>query len=141
MPIRIDDTCTLDERELEFRTSRSAGPGGQHVNRTETRVEVVFDVVRSPSLNDRQRALVLQRLRSRIHLDGTLTVAAQDHRSQLRNREAAIERLAGLLADALHVDPTRRPTKPTFASQKRRVEGKKQRSGTKRLRGRVEDGG
>jgi ribosome-associated protein len=139
MPIRVDPTCELDERELVIRTSRSAGPGGQHVNRTETRVEVVLDVVNSPSFTERQRALILERLRSRIHLDGTLTVAAQEHRSQLRNKEAALERLAGLLARALHVDADRRPTRPTRASQKRRVETKKLRSATKKMRGAIDD--
>jgi ribosome-associated protein len=136
---RIDDHLTIDDAELTFRTSRAGGPGGQHVNRTESRVEVRFDVARSPSLTDAQRARLLTALRSRLTGDGELVVVSQDERSQLRNKEIAVARLCAILARALHVDAPRRPTRPTRASKLRRLDGKTKRSNVKRMRGKVED--
>ena len=136
---RIDDHLTIDDAELTFRTSRAGGPGGQHVNRTESRVEVRFDVARSPSLTDAQRARLLTALRSRLTGDGELVVVSQDERSQLRNKEIAVARLCAILARALHVDAPRRPTRPTRASKVRRLDGKTKRSNVKRMRGKVED--
>ena len=109
-------------------SSASGGPGGQHVNTSNTRAEVTFDVAGSPSLPDWAR----ERLASR--LGPVVTVAASDRRSQARNRELALARLAARLGAALDVAPARRPTRPTRASQQRRVEAKRRRGGLKRDR-------
>ncbi|WP_204163563.1 alternative ribosome rescue aminoacyl-tRNA hydrolase ArfB [Nocardioides gilvus] len=123
--------------ELTERFSRSPGPGGQSVNTTDTRVELVFDVVSSPTLTEAQRSRVVAHLGDRL-TDGAVVVTASEHRGQHRNRVAARERLADLLRDALAPPPPpRRATKPTRGSQRRRLEGKKQRGQTKSLRGRV----
>lgn len=129
----------VGEDELDWRFSRSSGPGGQSVNTTDSRVELSFDVANSRALTETQRARVLDRLGNRL-VDGVVTVVASEHRSQLRNREAAERRLADLLAEALAPPPRpRRATKPSRAARARRVEAKKQRGQTKRLRGRVDD--
>lgn len=136
---RINDQLEIDDRELRFRTSRAGGPGGQHVNKTDTRVELVFDVQRSPSLREFQRRRIQDKLANRIAADGTLTVAAQDSRSQTRNREVAVERFAKLIRQALHVPKQRRETRPSKAAKRRRMDAKSRRSKVKKLRGRVED--
>jgi ribosome-associated protein len=118
--------------ELELRTSRSSGPGGQHANVTASRVEAVFDVAASSVLSDAQKARVTARLGPRV------TASAQDTRSQLRNRELALERLAGRIAGALAVKRSRKPTRPTRAAKERRLDQKRRRGKTKRLRGRPE---
>ena len=110
--------------EIELRTSRSSGPGGQHANVTASRVEAVFDVQASEALTDGQKARVAARLGPRV------TAAAQDTRSQLRNRELALERLAQRLAHALEVRRPRTATRPTKASKRRRVDAKKRRGET-----------
>ena len=123
------------ENELSWRFSRSSGPGGQGVNTTDSRVELSFDVARSPTLPTHLRARVLARLHRRL-VDGVLTVVATEHRSQLRNRDAARERLHALLAAALAPDPApRRPTRPTAGSRRRRLDAKTRRGAIKRLRG------
>ena len=114
--------------EIELRTSRSSGPGGQHANVTASRVEAVFDVASSETLSEAQRARVTARLGPRV------TAAAQDTRSQLRNRELALARLAERLAHALEVRRPRTATRPTKASKRRRVEAKKRRGDIKRDR-------
>src|SRR5207302_4010695 len=114
--------------ELEFRTSRSSGPGGQHAQKTETRVEAVFDVERSAALTDVQKRRVAARA------GPVLRAVAQDERSQARNRELATERLVAQLREALKVPRRRRPTKPSQAAVERRLEQKKRRSKTKALR-------
>lgn len=114
--------------EIELRTSRSSGPGGQHANVTASRVEAVFDVEASAALPDAARARLLERLGARV------TALAQDERSQLRNRELALERLRERLAGALYEPPPRRPTRPTRASRKRRAQGKREQSELKRSR-------
>jgi ribosome-associated protein len=126
LPIREDLHLPLDE--IELRTSRSSGPGGQHANVTASRVEAVFDVHASETLSDAQKARICARLGPRV------TAAAQDTRSQHRNRELALDRLARRLASALHVSRPRTKTRPTRASQRRRVEAKKRRGETKRTR-------
>ena len=126
LPIRPGLALPLDE--IELRTSRSSGPGGQHANVTASRVEAVFDVTSSRTLSDAQKARVSSRLGPRV------TASAQDTRSQLRNRELALERLASRLAHALEVQRPRKRTKPTKASQQRRIEGKRRRSEVKRSR-------
>ena len=114
--------------EIRLRTSRSSGPGGQHAQKTETRVEATFDVDASATLSDEQKA----RLRGR--LGPVVRAVAQDERSQWRNRELALERLAAALRDGLRSERTRRPTAPTKASKERRLGEKRVRSRTKRLR-------
>jgi ribosome-associated protein len=111
--------------ELVIRASRSSGPGGQHANVTASRIEVVFDVAASPTLSDAQRALLLSRL------GASVTAISQDARSQRRNREVALERLAERLRTGLHVDPPRRPTRPTRGSVERRLGAKRKASDTK----------
>ena len=114
--------------EIELRTSRSSGPGGQHANVTASRVDAVFDVAASQVLSDTQKARIAGRLGPRV------TATAQDTRSQTRNREIALERLAARLAHALEVHRPRTPTKPTRASRKRRLESKRRRADVKRAR-------
>ena len=114
--------------EVELRTSRSSGPGGQHANVTASRVEAIFDASSSPSLSESQRRRVIARAGARV------TAVAQDTRSQARNRELALERLQSRLAAALRRQRPRRNTRPTRASKERRLEGKRQRSNTKRAR-------
>lgn len=134
--LRINTRLSIDERELDFRTSTSGGPGGQHANKTETRVEVLWDLGRSPSLRAAERRLIRQRLANRI-TDDVLVVGSSDHRSQHRNKEEAIERLVELVRRAVHQDKPRRATRPTRASQQRRMDGKTKRGQQKKLRGRV----
>jgi ribosome-associated protein len=125
--------------ELQWRFSRASGPGGQGVNTTDSRVELSFDVAASTALTPAQRARILQRLSGRL-VDGVLTVVAAEHRSQLRNREAARNRLAAILRQAVTPDPpTRRPTRPSRAARERRLADKRRRTLTKRLRRPVEE--
>ena len=132
--LQVTRTLHVPETELAWRFSRSSGPGGQGVNTTDSRVELSFDVGASTVLSDHQRERVLQRLARRV-VDGRLVVTASEHRSQLRNREAAAARMAQLLREALAPDPARRrPTRPTLGSQRRRLESKQRRGETKRLR-------
>jgi ribosome-associated protein len=119
----------LPLREIELRTSRSSGPGGQHAQKSETRVEAVFDVLGSTALSETQKRRVVARA------GPVLRAVAQDERSQLRNRELAVERVVVVLRDALRVERPRVATKPTPASRERRLEEKRRRGVTKRLRG------
>jgi ribosome-associated protein len=129
----------LPERELHWRFSRASGPGGQGVNTTDSRVELSFDLARSPSVPDALRERALGRLAGRL-VDGVLTIVASEHRSQLRNRDAARERLAATLRAATAADPpVRRPTRPSRGAKRRRLEAKTRRGAIKRLRGRPED--
>jgi ribosome-associated protein len=125
----------LPPSELEFRATRSGGPGGQHVNTSSTRVELVFDLAGSPTLTESERALARRRLRTRIDGEGRLRVVAQDERSQRRNRQLATERFCAIMRDALAPPPPpRRPTRPTRAAVKERLEGKRRDAVRKRLR-------
>jgi ribosome-associated protein len=126
--LRVTRSCAIDTDELQWRFSRSGGPGGQHANTADTRVEVRFDVASSPSLGPRQRARLLERL------GPSVSATAADSRSQARNRELALERLRSKLATGLHVAPERRPTKPSAAAKARRVAAKRRRSEVKRRR-------
>jgi ribosome-associated protein len=126
--LRINERLALPLAEIELRTSRSSGPGGQHANVTASRVEAVFDVEASATLDERQRA----RLRER--LGPVVTAVAQDARGQARNRELALERLAAKLAAGLRVQRKRRPTRPTKASRRRRLEQKRRTGERKRTR-------
>jgi ribosome-associated protein len=126
--LRVTKSLTIPLTEITWRATTSGGPGGQHANRTLSRVEVQFDVARSASLGPRQRARLMERF------GPVVRAAASESRSQARNRQLALERLATRLADGLRVDPTRRPTRPTKGSQVRRVEEKRHRSEVKRHR-------
>jgi ribosome-associated protein len=126
--IRVTRTVTVPLAEIELRTSRSSGPGGQHAQKSETRVEAVFDVEASQSLTPAQKRRVVAKA------GPVLRAVAQDERSQLRNRELAVERLTEALREALRVPRRRVATKPTAASRERRLEEKKRRGETKRLR-------
>ena len=130
----VNDSVSIPETELRWRFSRASGPGGQGVNTTDSRVELVFDVSASTAFTDQERARVLERLSGRL-VEGVLTVVASEHRAQLRNRDAARLRLAALLRDALAPDPPpRRPTRPSRAARERRLADKRRRTLTKRLR-------
>jgi ribosome-associated protein len=131
-PLRIGRHAAVPLAEIELRTSRSSGPGGQHANVTASRVEAIFDVCASRALDDEQR----QRIASR--LGPVVRAVAQDTRSQARNRELAVERLRSRLEGALAVQRPRRATKPTRASRRRRAESKRRRGEVKRLRRRPE---
>jgi ribosome-associated protein len=126
--IRVTRSVVLPLSEIELQVSRSSGPGGQHAQKSETRVVAVFDVEGSDALTETQKRRVIARA------GPVLRAVAQDERSQSRNRELAVERLAEALRDALRVERKRVPTKPTAAARKRRLEQKKRRSRTKRLR-------
>jgi ribosome-associated protein len=126
--LRVTRTCTIPEEELEWRFTASGGPGGQHANTANTKVEVRFDVAGSRSLGPRQQARLLERL------GPVVRVVASDERSQARNRQLALERLRSKLADALRVRPQRRATAPTAAARERRLADKRRRSELKRRR-------
>jgi ribosome-associated protein len=126
--IRVTRSVLLPLTEVNFRYSRSSGPGGQHAQKSETRVEAVFDVEASEALTDAQKRRVIGRA------GPVLRAIAQDERSQLRNRELALKRLVEQLRRALRVERKRVPTKPSAAARERRLEGKRRRSETKRLR-------
>lgn len=126
--LKIDDRLSLPLAEVELRTSRSSGPGGQHANVTASRVEAVFDVEASRTLDDAQRARLLERI------GPLVTAVAQDARSQSRNRELALQRLAARISAALRVPRRRRPTRPTAASRQRRLEQKRRTGERKRRR-------
>ncbi len=139
MDLRVCGPLALPDRELHWRFSRASGPGGQGVNTTDSRVELSFDLARSPSVPGHLRERALGRLGPRLG-DGVLTVVASEHRSQLRNRDAARDRLASTLRDAMAPDPpARRPTRPSRGSQRRRMDAKTRRGQVKRLRGRPQD--
>ncbi len=135
--LQINDEVAIPLSELAFRYARSSGPGGQHVQRTESKVELLFDLARSPSLTEMQRQLALSRLAGRVDQAGVLHLASQTTRSQLENRAEVTERFRRLLAAALKPAKTRRATRPTSAARQQRLEGKRRRSQAKRLRGRV----
>ncbi len=139
-PLQVTSRIVVPEAELGWRFSRSSGPGGQGVNTTDSRAELSFDVARSKALSEHLRARALERLGDRL-VDGVLTVAASEHRSQMQNREAAEHRLVALLREAVAPPPpTRRATRPTRGSKERRLEGKRQRAQVKKGRsGRHED--
>jgi ribosome-associated protein len=127
-PIWVTRSVSIPRSEIDFRFSRSSGPGGQHAQKSDTRVEASFDVAASSSLSEAQKRRIVAKAGQ------VLRAVAQDERSQWRNRELATERLVESLRQALKVERRRRPTRPTKASRERRLEQKRRRSDTKRLR-------
>jgi len=132
--IRVNAQIELDEREIQEDFVRASGPGGQNVNKVSTAVQLRFDVARSPSLPDPVRARLVTLAGRRLTQDGVLIIEAERFRSQRRNRDDALERLIELIREACEVEKPRRPTRPTLASKKRRLDSKQRRGETKKLR-------
>lgn len=132
--IRVNAQIELDEREIQEDFVRASGPGGQNVNKVSTAVQLRFDVARSPSLPDAVRERLTAIAGRRMTQDGVLIIEAERYRSQRRNRDDALERLIELIREACEVDKPRRPTRPTLASKKRRLDSKQRRGETKKLR-------
>jgi ribosome-associated protein len=132
--IPITEDLAIPDEEVSFVTSRSGGPGGQNVNKLETRVTLRFDLAGSPSLPEEQKARLRERLATRITKDGVLQVTSQRHRTQAANREAAVERFAELLRENLREEPPRKKTRPSRAAKARRLEEKRRQSQRKRER-------
>jgi ribosome-associated protein len=135
-PIAITDNLSLDEDELAWKAARASGPGGQHVNKTSTAVELRFDVRNSPSLPGDVRERLERLAGSRLTQDGVIVLFAQNARSQEMNRQDALQRLVELVRQAAVRPKRRRPTKPTYSSKLKRLEGKSKRAGVKAMRGR-----
>jgi len=131
----VNGTLSIQRHELDVRVSRSSGAGGQHVNKTSSRVEIFWNITGSPTLTDDQRARLQEKLASRLTSDGSIRVVASDMRSQTRNREIAEERLADLVARSLIIRRKRKATKTTKASKEARLNSKRRHSNKKRERG------
>ncbi len=132
--IEITKDIFIPENELVFKTSRSSGPGGQNVNKVNTRVTLLFDIYRSEGLSDTQKQRILARLKSRTDRNGVIRIVSQKHRTQSANRRATIERLGRLLADALKTKPVRKRTQTPYSAKQKRLQDKKKRSLLKQLR-------
>ena len=132
--LKISETLHIPLSELEFRSSRSGGPGGQNVNKLETRIELLFDVARSPSLTDEQRNVLMSNLRSKLDTDGVLRVVSQESRSQWQNKRLAVEKFVLLLRKALKPQRKRVATKPSRSAKEKRLKLKKIRGERKKLR-------
>jgi ribosome-associated protein len=132
--IIVSPTLTIPPAELTFRATRAGGPGGQHVNTSSTRIELLWDLTHSTVVNDEVRARLLEKLAARVDAAGMIRVVASDRRSQAQNKEAASERLAKIVRQALVVRRKRRPTKPTAGSREQRLAEKKRRGERKRDR-------
>lgn len=126
--LKVSPTLSIPLEEVSFHFSRSGGPGGQHLNRTESRVELRFELSASPSLSQEQKQLLLDKLKSRLDGQGVLHLFVQTYRSQVRNRQLALERFAALLQKALQPVKARRATAPSAASRRRRLAEKRKRS-------------
>ena len=137
--VQINSKLSIPLAELSFRYSRSSGPGGQHVQKSSTRVELRFDVSSSPSLSDAQRRKILKRLACYVDTAGVLHLVSQSERSQLRNKEEVIDRFQTLMRDALKKRKRRKASHPTAESKERQLKEKKQHSQTKKLRRKVRD--
>jgi ribosome-associated protein len=132
--VRISDTLDIPESELTFVTSRSSGPGGQNVNKVNTRVSLLWPLTDSPSVSETQRERLRERLPGRINKEGILQVSSQRHRTQLANKEAAVTRFAGLLAEALSEVAPRVPVRVPPSLDQKRVQEKRRRGRLKRER-------
>jgi ribosome-associated protein len=132
--LRVSPELTIPDSELQFRATRSGGAGGQHVNTSSTRVELLWDLTRSTAVSEETKERLLAKLAARLDAGGMVRVVASDRRSQLQNREAAEQRLVEIVRRALVVPKKRRPTKPSRAAHERRLAEKKRRGETKRER-------
>lgn len=132
--LSVTPELTIPRAELQYRATRAGGPGGQHVNTSSTRIELLWDLARSTAVGEELRARLNEKLASRLDADGMVRVVASDRRSQLQNREAAEERLVSLVRQALVVPKKRRPTRPTRAAREARLSEKKRRGERKRNR-------
>jgi ribosome-associated protein len=132
--LAVNDSLSIPRNELDVRVSRASGAGGQHVNKTSSRVEIFWNIPASRALTDEQRARLLDKLSSRLTTEGSIRVVASDMRSQIRNRDLAEERLVELVRRSLVVPRKRKPTRPTRAAKEARLESKKKHSHKKRTR-------
>ena len=137
--LEVNDSVRVPRAELTYRATRSGGPGGQHVNTSSTRVELAWDVGTSPSVSDEERERIRAKLSNRISGEGVLLLAASEHRSQNRNKEAVTERFVELVRQALVVPAKRKKTRPGKAAREARLHAKKHRSEVKRRRRSLED--
>ena len=135
--LQINDSLWIPRAELTYRATRSGGPGGQHVNTSSSRVELAWDVGASPSLTDEQRALIQAKLANRINSEGVLLLTGSESRSQHQNREAVTARFVELVAQSLVIPKKRKKTKPSRAAKEARLQEKKKRSATKKMRSAV----
>lgn len=135
--LAITDDLFVPRAELTYRATRSGGPGGQHVNTSSTRVELAWNVGSSPSLTESQRARLLEKLANRINAEGELLLVDGGSRSQFQNKEGVTERFVEIVREALHVPKARRKTRPPRAAKEERLQDKKRRSETKKMRGPV----
>jgi ribosome-associated protein len=135
--LQINDSLWIPRAELTYRATRSGGPGGQHVNTSSSRVELAWSVDGSPSLNDEQRTLIRTKLANRINSEGVLLLSSSEQRSQLQNKESVTARFVELVAQSLVIPKVRKKTRPSRASREARLQEKKQRSETKRMRGSI----
>jgi ribosome-associated protein len=141
MALVINDKVQVPLSELVYTASRASGPGGQHVNTTDSRIQVRWNILETAALTETERARVRNKLASRLTESGDLILASDTHRSQRRNREEVTERLAAMLREALIPPKPRKKTKPTRASRERRLDEKRKKSRTKKDRGKKYDGG
>ena len=132
--LNITPSLAIPRAELQYRATRAGGPGGQHVNTSSTRIELLWDLQNSQAIDDGQRERLRTRLASRLDSEGMVRVVASDRRSQQQNRQSAEERLVALVKHALHVPKRRKPTKPTRAAKERRLSSKKRHSEKKQQR-------
>ncbi|MEO6939091.1 MAG: alternative ribosome rescue aminoacyl-tRNA hydrolase ArfB [Candidatus Kapaibacterium sp.] len=137
--IEVTPNLRIPMAEINFRFVRSSGPGGQHVNKTSTQVELTFDLAHSPSIREDDRLWLMQRLSSRLDTDGVLQITAQEHRSQLRNKTEATRKLVQLLADGFKRPKRRKPTKSTRGAKEARIASKKIHGAKKKARSRKEE--
>ncbi len=132
--VTINDNLRIPAAEIRFTAARGGGPGGQHVNKVNTRITLLFDVAASPSLTDDQRRIIMEKLAGRINQEGTLYIIAGEYRSQAGNKAAALTRFKDILRQALTPRVKRRKTRPSLGSKLKRLESKTRRGATKRLR-------
>jgi ribosome-associated protein len=132
--LNVTPTFSIPRSELQYRASRAGGPGGQHVNTSSTRIELLWDLPNSQAVSDDERQRIRTKLAARLDAEGMVRIVASDRRSQQQNKQAADSRLAALIKQALHIAKKRRATKPTKAAKERRLVEKKHRSDTKRNR-------
>ncbi len=137
--LQITDAVSVPRSELQYRATRSGGPGGQHVSTSSTRVELTWDIGKTQSLTDEQRARVMLKLANRIDADGHLHLDASASRSQAQNKELATQRMVELVAKALHIPKPRKKTKTPRAVKEARLQEKKRRSNVKKTRGKISD--